>query len=136
MADACSGAGFVIEETRQVPRSVHNPNNLHLGAVQAIEHDIIVKDQHAGPGRNFRAGCAKIGVGRQILAPANEAINQPIGSGRIVQRHAQPDIIEVGSGTRRARYPGHESNVRKSGDRFSAITLRKINNLERRPESI
>lgn len=86
---------------------MHDADDFYIGSVNAMKHDVIVHNQHAGFRRNFRAGCSEVRMVGQIAALTDEAIDQPISGGWIVQGDAQPDLVEIGTGARRSGDTSH-----------------------------
>ncbi len=65
-----------------------DPDDFRIAAVHAIEHQIIIHDEHPRVGRDLGTCRSLYGMLAQIMASLDDAVDQTIRGGRIVQRDA------------------------------------------------
>jgi len=90
---------------------VHDADNHCFETIDAVEHNVIARDERPGVWCDLGACWAKLGMIGQALASGDDPVDEAVFSGRIVQRHVQPDVIEVSAGARRKDYAGHVSAI-------------------------
>jgi hypothetical protein len=80
---------------------VHDADNHCVETIDAVERKVVAHDKRPGVWRNLGAGRSKLRMVGQALASGDDPVEEAVRSGRIVQRHMQPDVIQVSAGARR-----------------------------------